>query len=95
MGGQPDLRDFPLPLTQLNYAGQAVSHSSYNQQKWLIIMREKQIEITTGAADSSPITETMQSNSLLTRREMLGITAMAGLAALTGIAPDAVAQTAQ
>ncbi len=58
-------------------------------------MREQQIEIAARAADSSPIAETMESNSLLTRREMLGITAMAGLAALTGIAPDAVAQTAQ
>src|SRR5436305_1546796 len=56
-------------------------------------MKKKQIEIA--AADSSPITETMESNSLFTRREMLGITAMAGLTALTGIVPDAVAQTAQ
>ncbi len=63
-----------------------------------IIMKEKQIEIAARAADSSPITETMESNSLFTRREMLGITGMAGLAgmtALTGIVPDAVAQTAQ
>src|SRR6202451_3635742 len=58
-------------------------------------MREKQIEIAASAANSSPITETMESNSLLTRREMVGITAMAGLAALTGIVPNAVAQTAQ
>src|SRR3984885_14047821 len=58
-------------------------------------MREKQTEIAASAADSSPITKTMESNSLLTRREMLGITSMAGLAALTGIAPNAVAQTAQ
>src|SRR6202522_1470938 len=58
-------------------------------------MREKQIEIAASAADSSPITETMESNSLLTRRAMLGITSMAGLAALTGIAPNAVAQTGQ
>ena len=58
-------------------------------------MRENQIDIAAGAADSSPTTETMESNSLLTRREMLGMTGMAGLAALTGIAPNAVAQAAQ
>jgi hypothetical protein len=58
-------------------------------------MKKKQLEIAARAADSAPITETMESNSLFTRREMLGITGMAGLAALTGIAPDAVAQTAQ
>jgi hypothetical protein len=58
-------------------------------------MREEQIEIAGNAAESSPITETMESNSLLTRREMLGITAVAGLAALTGIARNAVAQTPQ
>jgi hypothetical protein len=37
----------------------------------------------------------MESNSLLTRREMLGLTGMAGFAALAGIEPDAVAQTPQ
>jgi hypothetical protein len=58
-------------------------------------MKKKQIEIAARAADSSPVTETMESHSLFTRREMLGITGMASLAALTGIAPDAVAQTAQ
>ena len=58
-------------------------------------MKKKQLEIAARAADSSPITETMESNALFTRREMLGITSMAGMAALTGIAPDAVAQTAQ
>jgi hypothetical protein len=57
-------------------------------------MKEKQIEIAARVADSSPITESMESNSLFTRREMLGLTSMAGLAALTGIVPDAVAQTA-
>ena len=62
-------------------------------QDRITIMKEKQIEIAARAADSSPITETMESNSLFTRREMLGIAGMAGLAALTGIAPDAVAQT--
>ena len=58
------------------------------------IMR-KQNEVAARAADSAPITETMESNSLFTRREMLGIAGMAGLADLTGIAPGAVAQTAQ
>ncbi len=63
-------------------------------------MKEKQIDIAARAADSSPITETMESNSLFTRREMLGITGMglaglAGLTAFTGFGPDAVAQTAQ
>src|SRR6478736_8202342 len=58
-------------------------------------MKKSEIEIAASAKDSSPITETIESNSLFTRREMLGITGMAGLAALTGIAPDAVAQTAQ
>jgi hypothetical protein len=66
------------------------------QQDQTAIMKNKQIEVAAKAADSSPITETMDTNTLLTRREMLGITGMAGLAALTGIAPDAlVAQTAQ
>ena len=37
----------------------------------------------------------MESNPHLTRREMLGITGMAGLAALTGIAAGTVPQTAQ
>ncbi len=58
-------------------------------------MKKKQIEIAARAADSSPVAETMESHSLLTRREMLEITSMAGLAALTGIVPVAVAQTAQ
>src|SRR5919202_649397 len=54
-------------------------------------MKKKEIEVAASAADSSPITGTMESNSLLTRREMLGIAGMAGLAAV----PDAVAQTAR
>ena len=36
--------------------------------------------------------ESSESNSLITRREMLATTGMAGLAALTGIAPEALAQ---
>lgn len=55
-------------------------------------MNKEQIE-TAASADSS-VTKTMESNSLLTRRAMLGLTGMAGMAALTGIAPDAVAQSA-
>jgi hypothetical protein len=58
-------------------------------------MAKKQAEIAARAADSFPITETMESNPLLTRREMFGITGMAGLAALTGIAAGAVPQTEQ
>jgi hypothetical protein len=61
----------------------------------MTIMKKEQIEIAAKAAGSFPITEPMESNSLFTRREMLGLTGMAGMAALTGIAPDAVAQTAQ
>src|ERR1700722_18595437 len=57
------------------------------------VMRENQIDIPPSAADSYPITETMDSIQLLTRREMLGMTAMAGMAAVSGIAPNAVAQT--
>src|SRR5215469_15628870 len=58
-------------------------------------MQKREIEIAARTADSSPITGTMESNSLFTRREMLGITGMAGLAALTGLVPDAVAQAPQ
>ena len=64
-------------------------------QDQITIMKKKEIEVAASAVDSSPITGTMESNSLSTRREMLGITGMAGLAALTSIVPDAVAQTAQ
>ena len=58
-------------------------------------MKERQIEMAASAADSSPITETTESNSLLTRREMLGMAGMAGLAGLatfSGLVPEAVAQ---
>jgi hypothetical protein len=58
-------------------------------------MKKEQIEVAARAADSSSIPEIMEPNSLLTRREMLGLTGMAGLAALTGVAPGAVAQTPQ
>ncbi|HEY1214745.1 MAG TPA: hypothetical protein VGE93_14035 [Bryobacteraceae bacterium] len=58
-------------------------------------MKKNQIGIVPNAAASSPITGMMKSNSLFTRREMLELTGLAGLATSTGIAPDAVAQTAQ
>ena len=58
-------------------------------------MAKKQAGIANKAADSFSITETMASNPLFTRREMLGITGIAGLAALTGIAAGAVPQTEQ
>ena len=58
-------------------------------------MNKEQVEIATGATGSFPINEPVESNSLLTRREMLGLTGGAGLAALTGIVPGAAAQTQQ
>ena len=58
-------------------------------------MAKTHTDIAAKATDSFPITEPMEANPLFTRREMLGITGMAGLAALTGIAAGAVSQTAQ
>lgn len=58
-------------------------------------MAKKQAEITARAADSFPIIKTKEPISLLSRRKMLGITGMAGLAALTGIATGTVPQTTQ
>ncbi len=43
--------------------------------------------------DSSPMNEIIESNPIFTRREMLGITGIAGLAALTGISTDAMGRT--
>ncbi len=57
--------------------------------------KKQQIEIPTGATNSLPITENMESNPLFTRREMLGIVGIVGLAALTGISTDAVGHTQQ
>jgi hypothetical protein len=57
-------------------------------------MAKKQSEIAGKAADSFPITENIGSNPLFTRREMLGVTGVAGLAALTGIAAGTIPQTA-
>lgn len=58
-------------------------------------MAKKQTGIAGRVTDSFPVTETMKSNPLFTRREMLGITGMAGLAALTNIAAGDVLQTAE
>jgi hypothetical protein len=58
-------------------------------------MAEKPTKVITKAEESFPINEIMELNPSFTRREMLGIASLAGLAALTGIAPGAVAQTVQ
>ncbi|MFA6945748.1 MAG: hypothetical protein WC220_07560 [Pedobacter sp.] len=58
-------------------------------------MAKKQPEIATGAADSFPINEIMEANPFFTRRQMLGITGMAGLTALTGLSTAAFGKTAQ
>jgi hypothetical protein len=59
----------------------------------MTIMKKTQIEVAARLADSSLISETMEPHSLFTRREMLGMTAMAGLTALTGSASGAVLQS--
>lgn len=51
-------------------------------------MAKKQSEMATGAADSFPITELMDTNPMFSRRQMLGI---AGIAGLTAFAGNAVA----
>ena len=56
-------------------------------------MKKKQTENAANAADASPILETGGSKPLFTRREMLEVAGMAGLAALTGSAAGAVPQT--
>ena len=58
------------------------------------MMKKHPIEVAAATGESSPTAETMESNARLTRREMLGLTGLAGMAAFTGITPDAVAQTA-
>jgi hypothetical protein len=58
-------------------------------------MKKNQIGIVPEAAASSPIAGTMKPNSVVTRREMLELTGVAGVTAFTGVGPDAVAQTAQ
>jgi len=58
-------------------------------------MKKKQTEIAARATDLCPITKTVESNSLFTRREMLGMVGMAGVAALTDTALGAVPQAQQ
>ena len=58
-------------------------------------MANKQNEIEAMETDSFPINEIIASNPFFSRREMLGITGMASLAALTGISIDAVGHTEQ
>jgi hypothetical protein len=58
-------------------------------------MAKTPTKITASAADPFSINEIMELNPLFSRRNMLGITGMAGLAALTGISTGAVAQTAE
>ncbi|MDP3467354.1 MAG: hypothetical protein Q8S11_03405 [Daejeonella sp.] len=58
-------------------------------------MAKKQAEIATGAADSFQMTEIMEANPHFTRRQMLGITGMAGLTALTGLSNTTFGKTAQ
>lgn len=55
-------------------------------------MTKKQSHTADGAI---PITEIMEANPLFSRREMLGIAGMAGLATLTGISSDALGQPQQ
>ena len=58
-------------------------------------MSEKQAENAAEPTNLDPLTERVESSDVFTRREMLGIVSMAGLAALTGSAADAVAQVTQ
>jgi hypothetical protein len=46
-------------------------------------MAKKKAEIATGAADSFQMTEIIEANPYFTRRQMLGITGLAGITALT------------
>ena len=57
-------------------------------------MENEQHELA-GAADSSSFTPTMELNARLTRRQMLGITGIAGLASLTGTSSNAASQPLQ
>lgn len=58
-------------------------------------MAKKTVGITTGESDSFPIHEIMDVNPNFTRRQMLGITGIAGITALTGISTNTFAQTQQ
>ena len=57
-------------------------------------MAEKQTH-SEGATDSFPFNEIIDANPLFSRRQMLGVTGIAGLTALTGISTGAIAKTAQ
>lgn len=61
----------------------------------LNLMVKKKAEFITRVTDSFAGNETNESKPILTRREMLGITGIAGLVALTGIASGAVPQSEQ
>ena len=58
-------------------------------------MKKTQIEIAAKLVGSSPINEAMESHSLLSRREMLGLTGMAGLAGLTALTATAAGAAGQ
>src|SRR5687768_5970003 len=58
-------------------------------------MADENTKIAATVADSLTLTQTVELSSRLTRREMLGITGMVGLAFLTGIAADAAPKPAQ
>ncbi|WP_339701819.1 hypothetical protein [uncultured Roseivirga sp.] len=59
----------------------------------LNIMSKKQFDIADRATDSLSITKILNSNPLLSRREMLGITGVAGITALSGIPTNVFAKT--
>ena len=58
-------------------------------------MEKTGLEVSAKAVGSSASCETVDSGSLLTRREMLGMAGMAGLTAWAGIGPEVAAQTVQ
>ena len=58
-------------------------------------MANKKNEIAAPGMDSFPLAHTAELKSLLTRREMLGVTAMAGLASLTGSSAKAAPRPLQ
>jgi hypothetical protein len=58
-------------------------------------MSKKQDKLAAGVPDSFQINEIVELNPTFTRREILGITGMAGLAALSGISTDSFGQNPQ
>lgn len=58
-------------------------------------MSKKPNKIEKVTADSFPINEIIEANPLFTRRQMLGVTGLAGLTALTGLSTGASAQNPQ